>query len=56
MSSKKLRTLTITLSKLKAIDQYRLQKSSEYYGLIITGQEQNFSYGVNARKGMMHML
>ena len=54
LMSSKMATLTITLNKLKAIDQYCMQKSSEEYGLIITGQEKNFSYGVNAHKGMMH--
>ena len=55
MFSKKA-TLTITLNKLKAIYQYRMQKSSEEYGLTVTGQEKNFSYGVNAHKGMIHMM
>ena len=49
-------TFTIIPNKLKAIDQYQMQKSSEECGLIITGQEKNFSNGVNAHKGMMHML
>ena len=41
-------TLTIIQNKLKAIDQYHMQNSSEKYWLMITGQEKNFSYGVNA--------
>ena len=56
LMSFKTATLTITLNKLKAIDQYCMQKSSEEYGLIIIDQEKNFIYGVNARKGMMHIL
>ena len=53
MSSHKA-TSTITQNKLKIIDQYRMQKSSEEYGLMIIVQEKNFSYGVNAHKGMKH--
>ena len=40
-------TLTVTQIKLKAIDQCHMQKSSEEYGLVITGQEKNVTYGVN---------
>ena len=43
MSSRKA-TLT------KATDQYHIQKSLKEYGLMITGQETNFSYGVNMHK------
>jgi len=33
-----------------------MQKFPEEYGLMTIGQEKNFSFGVNAHKGMMHML
>ena len=49
-------TLTITQKKLKVIDQYHMELFSEEYRLMITSQEKNFRYGVNAHKGMMHML
>ena len=55
MSSRK-STLTIAQNKSKAIDQYRMQKPLEDHRLIIIGQENNFSYGMNAHKGMMYIL
>ena len=42
--------LALQLKSIKLlIDQYRIQKF-----MIIIGQEKNFSYGVNAHKGMKH--
>ena len=41
------------MSSHKATLKRRMTKSSKEDGLMITGQENNFSYGVNTHKGMI---